>query len=159
MIDFVSFLWSVGLPLYLHDDFNILLYYSKRILGSVPKPTTNGQQIEKFVYEEIAKVAKDNETNVIVVILGDSSVPIRFAEDIFPDDFILVDAQAALIERLPFVNAETYRKQYAHWRGLPPRIVDTHPNSNAHRIIADEIILKMKSRPEIQSNQGLESTR
>lgn len=142
--DFVSFLWNVGLPLYVHDDFHMLSYEARRKLGAVPEPATNGQQIEKYTYEEIGRVARENKAKVIVVLLGRTIEPVTVAENIFPDDFIVADAQAALIRHLPRASAETYQEQYAHWRGSPPRLVDAHPNARAHRIIADEILSKMK---------------
>ena len=53
----------------------------------------------------------------------------------------LVDGAA---KRLPNANNENYQKEYAHWRGSPPIILDYHPNENAHKIIADAIVPKIK---------------
>ena len=150
--DFVSFLRHVGLPLYCHDNFNMVRYYGKLLLGRIPKPFANGSQIEKIVYGEISRVARANKTKVIVVLLGNDSHPVEFKENIFPDDFILVNAQAELLKRLPLVSPEAYAKEYYHWRGNPARVVDCHPNPIAHRIIADVILSKIKSLPALDGN-------
>lgn len=147
MLDFVSFLWHVGLPLYLYDDFNMGLYHGKRMLGLIPQPTAHGTTIEHWVYKAIAKVARAHEAKVLVVILGYTSEPIRVAAEVFPEDVLVVDGQAALLARLPLVNDATYYQHYAHWRGVPPQIVDTHPNAAAHRLIAEAIVATLTSRP------------
>ena len=53
--------------------------------------------------------------------------PVPVPTHLLPSDSIIVDAHATLLEQLSIVNKENYKKAYAHWRGSPPRIVDSHP--------------------------------
>jgi len=156
LIDKVSFLWNVGLPLFIHDDFNMSSYNVIRVFGWVPEPATNPEQITKYVYEEIAKVARENGARLVIVILGGDHNPVQVPEGLFPPDSIIVNAHAALIEHLPIVNQETYEKLYFHWRGSPLRIVDTHPNENAHRIIAEAIIQKIQDATETLADNRMQ---
>lgn len=142
--DRLSFYWHVGLPLFIHDDFNMSLVFAKRMLGRIPEPTTARTDLTKYVYAEISKGAKEEGTKLVIVVLGNNSNAVPFAPDWFPADAMIVNAHGALIERMPMVNIETYKKLYAHWRGSPPRIVDNHPNEAAHKIIAEAIVSKIR---------------
>ena len=68
----------------------------------------------------------------------------RRNEQLLPSNVILVDAQDALLGRLPVINLENYNQKYAHWRGSPPKIVDRHPNETAHQIIAETIVSQIR---------------
>ena len=140
----VSFLWNVGLPLYIHDDFNMSDYEIKELFGLNPKPAANPQQITKYVYGEMANVAKQNGTRLVIVILGYDENAARVPLASFPGDAIVVNAHNALLEHLPVVNRDAYEKAYYHWRGSPLRIVDAHPNETAHRLIAEAIVQKIQ---------------
>ena len=146
IIDFISFLWNAGLPQFIYDDFNMSRYTFKRAIGVIPKPATDENNIVRYVYEEIASLARKNGSRLIIVVLGKSADPVPVPTHLFPSDSIIVDAHTTLLERLSIVNDEHYKKAYAHWRGSPPTIVDTHPNEKAHQIIADEILSKIKNR-------------
>jgi hypothetical protein len=148
--DKISFLWHVGLPLYAHDDFNMSLYKIKSVFGLVPTPAGDGGQIEKYVYEEIAKVARENGAKLVIVILGRNSSAVQMPKNLFPPDSVVVNAQDALLEHLPVVDDQNYWRVYGHWRGSPPVVVDLHPNENAHRIIAEAIIHKLQTETDPQ---------
>ena len=144
--DYLSFLWHVGLPLFVHDDFNMILYRLKRAFSFLPEPDANQDEVVRYVYEEIAKVAEENQTKVVIVILGRNHVEVQIPEHLFQHAVIIVNAHRALIGRLNVVNNTSYLREYAHWRGSPPSIVDIHPNKKAHRIIAEEIVLKIREQ-------------
>jgi hypothetical protein len=55
-----------------------------------------------------------------------------------------VDAQAALDAAVPERTLDAYQRKFAHWRGTPPRLVDTHPNPAAHAVIAHEILRRLE---------------
>ena len=76
-------------------------------------------------------------------------------QHLFPSNAIIVDGHGALLKRLPIVNHENYKKNYAIWRGSPPKIVDTHPNERAHQIIAEEIVSKIQSSEEKNWDDGI----
>ena len=149
-IDFISFMWNVSLPLSIYDDFHMSRYLLKRTFGLIPKPATNDSKVVSYVYEEIAKLAREEDAKLVIVLLGSNHKPVEISSHLFPADSIIVDAHNALLERLPIVDEENYNKNYAHWRGSPPRVVDRHPNEKAHKIMAEEIILKITSSTKTQ---------
>lgn len=150
--DFISFLWNAALPLAIHDGTNMLVFYIKRLIGAVPAPTKDSGKVEKLVYHEIAEVGKANGVKLILVVLGVGADPVKVPADI-GSDYLIVDANTTLIMRLPSPDREHWIKQYAHWGGDPPRAVDFHPNPEAHRIIAEEIVSKIKAVTASPQNQ------
>jgi len=154
--DFFSFFWKVGLPLFIHDDFNMSLYRIKRALRIIPKPSTAREKLIRYVYKEIANVAEENRAQLVVVVLGRNHKPVKVPKNLFPINAIIVNAQDALLKQLPVVNNENYKKKYAHWRGFPAKMVDGHPNENAHRFIAEEIVMKINQKGVSKPNKEME---
>jgi hypothetical protein len=154
--DFFSFFWKVGLPLFIRDDFNMSLYRIKTALRIIPEPSTAREKLIRYVYKEIANVAEENEAQLVVVVLGGNHEPVKVPKNLFPINAVIVNAHDALLKHLLVVNNENYKKRYAHWRGSPARMVDYHPNENAHRIIAEEIVMKIKRKSGSKPNKGME---
>lgn len=137
--DFLSFLLHVGLPLFLHDDFNISVYSLSRNFGLKDEPTTNARAVIQHAYAEISSVAKQNGAMIIIVVLGRSNRNVLVPKDLLPNDAIVVDAHGELLRKLPTKDMRSYQMQYKHWRGNPPILIDDHPNKKAHKIIAEKI--------------------
>ena len=93
-------------------------------------------------------MAREENAALVIVVLGENYKPVETPRHLLPAGTTVVDAHSALLERLPVVDKENYRKHYAHWRGSPPRIVDNHPNEKAHKIIAEEIVLNITGSGE-----------
>ena len=142
--DKVSFYLSAGLPLLLHDDMNMLFFYVRKFMGIIPEPSKAHDKLIRYVYRKIDEVIKKEGTKMVIVVLGNKEKPVEISRDMFPADAIVVNAQRALIERMPVVDRETYDRLYRHWRGSPPRIVDRHPNEAAHKIIAEAIVSRIR---------------
>lgn len=140
--DFLSFFGNVAFPMCLHDDFNMLIYRIKIIFG-FPKPTNDEKSVVKFVYQEMSRLAKESSAKLIIVILGNEPKPVRIPKE-FPKDAIIIDAQRALLNNLQVVDEEHYLKEYSIWRGSPLQLISHHPNEKAHKIIAEEIIAKIR---------------
>ena len=138
--DFFSFLGNVGLPLFLHDDFNMTAYTLAKILRLKDRPTKNRSAVIRHAYGEISKVAEENGAKLIIVILGEDHQPVSVQKDLLPNNAVVVDAHSALLNRLPTMDIQSYQREYNHWRGDPPSLVDGHPNEKAHRIIAEKIV-------------------
>ena len=79
---------------------------------------------------------------MVVVVYGaweDASVPDFLSK--IPVKVVNVNARLHdLISINGVVSLETYGKEYGHWRGSPPELVDAHPNEKAHAILAQEIL-------------------
>ncbi|MFC2084152.1 hypothetical protein ACFLS9_03765 [Bacteroidota bacterium] len=140
IIDALSFYFRVGLPLFVHDHLNMLKYGINKNIGIIPDPTNAKDRLIKYVYKEICKVADKYGASVVVVVLGKNAKPVNVKEELFPPGVILVKTYEELLRRLPIANNDSYKEEYAHWRGSPPRVVDSHPNETAHKIIASTIV-------------------
>ena len=130
----------MGLPLFIHDDFNILKYHTYRSIGIIPSPTNAHDGLIKYVYTHMNIVAEQFEAIFVVVILGLDATPVAVNTDLFPSNALVVNAHHALLKRLPIANNKHFMNKYAHWRGVPSRLVDVHPNEAAHTIIAQAIV-------------------
>jgi hypothetical protein len=135
-----SFYWKVSVPLSIYDGWNMARYAISRGMGTIPKPTDAREGLIAYAYKEINGIARENGAQTVIVVLGDDATPVKFNEQWFPSDALLVNAHDSLLKRLPLLNAENYLKEYAHWRGCPPVVVDIHPNESAHRVITDAIV-------------------
>jgi hypothetical protein len=146
----IRFLKDVAVPLYVHDDFNLVLYRLKKRAAILPVPASDPQKAAEFVYREILKTCLENHAVMVIVILDDKPRPQQLILPYTPDQ-IVVNAQAALLNRLPRIDNETYFRTYAHFRGEPLRLVDKHPNAAAHRIIASEIVTAIAKYHAVKS--------
>jgi hypothetical protein len=140
LLDFASFWWNVELRMSLHDHYNMIVYQLRRALGSIPKPTIDGEKVIQYTYGEFAKIAEESHAKLIIVVLGNTYKPVEIPYSLFPPGASVVDAHSAMLKRLPVVNEESYASEYHHWRGSPTVDVDAHPNKRAHKIIAEEIV-------------------
>jgi hypothetical protein len=141
--DFLSFFGNIGLPLFLHDDFNMTAYTLAKFLRLQDRPTKNRSAVIQYAYGEISTIAEQNGAKVIILVLGEDHHPVPVQKDLLPNNVIVVNAQSELLNRLPIIDKQSYQRQYGHWRGDPPILVDGHPNEHAHRIIAEMIISQM----------------
>lgn len=155
VLDALSFFWNAALPLWIHDDWNMVRYGIRQTLGIVPPPTDASERLIAYVYGAINEIAKAYGAQVIIVLLAGNADPVAFDEELLPPDALVVNAQEALLRRLSDPSLENYRKEYSHWRGSPPENLDNHPNEAAHRGIADAIVSAIANQPEQPSPQGL----
>ena len=140
--EFASFAWSVGLPLFAHDDVQLLRYHARRLAGRIPEPATDDAAVVLSAYRELHALAQGAGALLVVVRLShplDYSPPPLGGLSREPG-VVVVRAQEVLNRRVPEATKEAYQRRFAHWRGEPPQLVDTHPNPAAHAVIADEIV-------------------
>ena len=159
VVDFSLFLWHVGLPLFYHDDFHMGAYTLRRVLHPLPASSPHPDMVARYGYDEIVSVARSHGAEVIIVILGNDHRAVDIREDLFPRGVMVVNAQAELLKALPEITAEAYLARYAHWRDNPPRVVDAHPNEQAHRIIAETIVAHIKQVALSQPHTQLQGAR
>lgn len=139
-LDFFSCFSRVGLPLLLHDDFNILLFKIKTALSLIPDPSSRKDVILEDVYQEIKALAEEYDSRLIIVGLGHLEDPLIMPAALLDMGLTTVNCHTELLNRLNEQTKYAYCQAYAHFRGDPPTRVDRHPNPAAHRIIADSII-------------------
>ncbi len=140
--EFASFVWNVGLPLFAHDDLQLGLFQARRLIGRVPAPAADEAEVVLAAYREIHAVCRAAGSLMVVVRLSQplDQAPPPLGGLGREEGVVVVRAQEALNRQVPEGTKEAYRRRFAHWRGDPPQLVDTHPNPAAHAVIADEIM-------------------
>ena len=139
---FINFLFQKGLLFYLKEDW---LYEKNKIsilTNNLPRPSIKIDEIENYAYNKINQIAETNGTIVIILNLGNfkytkkshllfSNKNIRFAE-----------ADSVLDNYLTMSLSKNYAKEFNIWKfnGKDSVLMDNHPNSKAHRLIANSIV-------------------
>ena len=139
--DLASFFWHVGLPLFTYEDAHMAAYRIKLLLGRVPPPVKedDADSVAQFVYNGIADVCRKSGSRMLIVIIGKDQQPVKGPSALYDVGVPVVNAHDKLRARLPEQTEESFNQCYAHWRGTPPRIVDSHPNPLAQSLIADAV--------------------
>jgi len=135
--EYCSFMTEAALPLKMHEDYHYLSFLIKKVAGLVPEPAQNRQKVCDYFYAEVEKLCRSCSAKMIVV--GFKKQSYTLAPSLY-----YADTEKALKKNMP--SEDAYEKAYAHWRGNPPVKVDNHPNPLAHRIIAGQIIGKIRER-------------
>lgn len=149
--EFLSFFFAAGAPLFVHDDAYTALCGARRLTGGAAEADRRqasdaGEDVNRVVYREIAQICKDNAATMVLVRL---SHPLERHHQELKElyrDVVYVDAQAVLDAGVPEGGPDAYYRRFGHWRGDPPVLVDTHPNPEAHAIIAREILARLPAR-------------
>jgi len=149
-VEFASFVFSIGLPLWSYSDLQLTLFSVKRTLHLLPSPVPGSDDLVKAVYAELGELCRENGSRMIVVVVGSGGVPpeqmshnhIEALRSV--GSITLVDAYAALYARLYPPTAQEYEKIYGIWGCTPPRLVDRHPNPHAHQVIAETVLRSLR---------------
>ncbi len=154
--DFTSFTLKAALPFYLHQDLNGLGYQIRSAFGRIPEAHDGRLDIVSYAYGEIESLCRINGCRMLIYRLerpsGTPEKPswnhrfvkeeTRYLKGLAGVTY--VDSYSAVLEALKTSDESTYLKEYAHYRGNPPKLVDRHPNPRAHAIIARSIIEALK---------------
>lgn len=166
---YFKFYVMVGIPFYLKEIFNDTKAKISLWLKPELKPATNKDEVEKFAYTEMAKLAHENGAKVIILNIGDvlegpkysvyekgapkkilNIADVKYTQKSkhlidpsIPVEFAQADSM--LIDYLNNSESKNYIKEFGNWRfdGKDSVFVDGHPNPKAHRIIAKSILLKL----------------
>ncbi|MCL5036181.1 MAG: hypothetical protein M1269_03585 [Chloroflexi bacterium] len=152
LIDRISFILSAGVPAYADDLFKKTLYKIKRKLELTPRPARNYEKIIKSIYGELNDICKENGAKLVIVAM-DGTEAYKIEE--LPhsdtgalksiDGAIFVDAMTPLFEKLDTKTYDAYSRKYHFWKGTPPACVDKHPNPEAQKMTAEEILKAIKN--------------
>ncbi len=149
VLDFLSFEWRVGLPLFAHDDWQRV----RLALEASRAEPASEDEIVAFVHAEVEALCARSGANLVYVRIDESLPPAPLPAAMLRARCTIADASAELLARLhpregasPQELRELYQRAYAHWAGDPPQIVDLHPNPAAHRVIADTILRAVGER-------------
>ena len=151
-LDKFAFFWQVGLPVVVLDYFKRKWAFWQMNLGIEPHAESDNQAIERYVYEEIAQICQENQAQLVIVNLGGFGYDearfenhydhARFLKTVANKNLTFVDADSAL--RAGLKTPKEYDK-YLLWdkTGKDSVLFDNHPNANTHRLIAEQILLKL----------------
>jgi hypothetical protein len=147
--DALSFTMRTGLPLFVGDDLRSLSSRVRRLVrpgaeADRQRAQQDQEELNRRVYADLAEVAHANGARMAIVRLDHPfATHYQQFKALWPR-VLFVDAQAALDAEVPERTAEAYQKRFAHWRGDPPVLVDTHPNPAAHTLVAREVVRALR---------------
>jgi len=141
LVDKFSFFFTVSLPLYTHDIYYEAVTRAKKTAGLIPVAVSNREEVVRFVYNEIAGLSKIYNSEMIIVALrAPNKDHLNILKNI--PNTIVVETELTLFSHLKEKTEQAYKRQYYHWRNN--EIIDSHPNAEAHRIIAKTIVQNIK---------------
>ena len=129
-----------------YDDFNHCSAILRTAVGITPAPCSEREMVVAAAFSEILKICQAAGSDMLIVVLGSGPTPVRVPSSLENLGVPLARADRAMIQGLRVKSLEEYQKRYAHWRGDPPRLVDPHPNPQAHTIIAGCIYERLQGR-------------
>jgi hypothetical protein len=135
----LRFSWNVGIPLYVYDDYHVARTSIKTLLGVLPKPAGSRQKVVDFSYKEIEKICHAYGAKMLVLKLH-AGINSRSPDNLMNLSSPVIDTLPLLSSGLPEKTDGQWREHYFLRAGNPPRIVDGHPNEEAHRLIAQTIV-------------------
>jgi len=133
--DFLSFMTTVAVPLQAAENMRYLAFVLRKAAGITQRPTERKKAALDFCYLQIQQLCRQYSATMIVLGLRDQSYAIG-------PEFVYVNAEKGLRDSL--APGADYGKAFSHWRGDPPVKVDNHPNPDAHKIIAGQLIKKIE---------------
>jgi hypothetical protein len=153
VLDRFRFFYRFALPYHVALDVRMTGDLVRRAVGRRPPPTQRHLSIVSEVYGRLADQSRLVGARFVIVLLGERGPGPPDEIDILAaiPGVILVDAEARLEaaahEASPSDPKAAYARMFGVWSGSPPRLVDTHPNAEANRVIADAILAALQTLP------------
>lgn len=157
-VDKFSFFFKVGFPVVILDSWKQHIAKWKMTLGILPTAESDNQKIEKYIYERIYELCKQNGARMVVLNIGgfgysdEQRMTNHYNRKHFQETM-----NAELVKNVTFIDAdsvlragikpkENYSK-YVQWGKVSKTdsiIYDNHPNPMAHKIIAKTLAKALK---------------
>ena len=149
--DFLHFAFTGAFPHLIYSHANVVGVELKKWCGLIPSPATNSVAIVEQVYREISEICQSNGSRMIVLEISDkewagsdeegrnANTEAELLAAKGTPNSIFVDGDKALLAQLTESGRAAYAKAYMHFRGDPPRLIDTHPNRRAHSVLAQAL--------------------
>jgi hypothetical protein len=144
--EFLALFLRAGAPLALHDDWQLAAASLRGVRETPPTPARDTKAVNAACYEELSTLCRENGAVLVIVRVRHFKEVDWAAPPNLRRLGVLVNAQAVLDAQVPDGNREAYDRRFALWGGAPRRLLDTHPNAEAHRIIAQEIVNALRAR-------------
>ena len=137
----LTFHYKVGLPLLFCGD----LSFFRKKPSSLLIDSSDYELIERTIYNEIRDICESNNTQFILLPLGDKEYTKNYIR-LFDSTPSIANADSLLWSQVKSDNQSDYKEKYYHWHTFNgiKSIVDRHPNPTAHAIIANSITQILK---------------
>jgi hypothetical protein len=147
----LPFVWQVGIPLFLHDDYFVTrtLLYNK--LGVLPSPAASRQQVIDYAYREIRRLCEENGAEMIIVAIP-RAIGDRAKDQLNGLADRVIDVWPTLVQRLPERSPQVWDASFKFWGN--GQIVDNHPNARMHKYIAEVLADAMRIPSSKHSDIG-----
>ncbi|KUG24438.1 hypothetical protein ASZ90_005768 [hydrocarbon metagenome] len=139
---FLKFLFTEAVVFSFYEMWSYLKTQFLLITGQHLRPATNLREVERYTYNIIKTITEKNGATLIILNLGDIEYS-KFSHSLFPDENVhFAEADSFLNDFLKTSHSKDYYTEFCHWKpsGKDNIIIDYHPNSKAHRLIANSII-------------------
>lgn len=132
-----EFIGEVGIPVEIFDFTKYHLAHLKTKVGLLPKPTTNKNDLEQFVYHKIIEEVRLHGAEPVVLCI-DCNLEAPFLENL---DAKIIDIGRDIRE-LTDDDPEKRKKMFQihYYTGTDSVWVDGHPNQKAHEIYSQTIL-------------------
>ena len=132
------------MPYLLWDFFHLGLTHIKLLTGVLPPPFRGSlSDLESYIFQEVRKICEQHDSKLVLLDLGelDHSPVIQG----ITTDYI-INADSALWAMLLVKDQNTFDRQYSlwHFNGQDSILYDNHPNAHANKVIAQEVIRKIR---------------
>ena len=156
--DKFSFFFKVGFPVAILDSWKQHIAQWKMTLGILPTAESDNQKIEKYVYERIYELCKQNGARMVVLNIGGFGYSDEQRMSNHHDRKHFDETMnSELVKNVTFIDAdsvlragikpnENYSK-YVQWGKVNKTdsiLYDNHPNPMAHKIIAKSLVEGIK---------------
>ena len=145
--NYLSFVFKVGIPYCENNFFHIISVKIKQAWNPLLRPATDADAVEKYIYNDMVRVATENGAQVIILNLGDQEYSQR-SKSLFDTKYNVrfAEADSMLSDYLEKSVTKDFRKEFGilGFNGQDSVYADPHPNAKAHKIIAKSILLKLK---------------
>lgn len=145
----LSFLFGESIRFFAYQDANVLKATVQKGLGLLQEPEQSETRVTTHVFSAIYRLCQEYKVTMVVVLvdqLTNSDSGLRRTKSLLEKMLpraVFVNATAALERATCGWGPAARLSQWGQVRGDPPRVVDAHPNSKAHCLIAQAIAVEL----------------
>ncbi len=144
--NFLKYYFKKGFPYFFKEQAQLFFVRCKNLFFLKQRPTKKAAEAEQFAYAEIFRIAEQYSAKVILLNLSNPPGSDKCLQLSRGHNVSIANADSVLY-KIPGAQSEIgYRKKFNHWAksGKDSVLVDSHPNSFAHRLIAESVLMHIE---------------
>jgi hypothetical protein len=112
----------------------------------IPQPTSNKKQLERYFYDQLIALSRDNSAIPVILKLGYESKDSNDLISYLSDRALIIDLDDDL-NKLSNNRHDLFRKYFElhYMQGQDQIWFDGHPNSTAHHLFSTKILNSLNS--------------